>query len=256
VVRAAVHSRREGGLTLLEILLVLGVLSVLMILLVGGVRRITEADLREQSAEIASVLRFAHAAATQTGQHHRVVFDLDEQTFRVEMCEEVVRLRKVDAGKSGETDAETVARLLERPPTSDQVRELLEAVSPEEMLDQAAALEGVQLGGARCRVSEDWNADARGRGNQRQIRADDGLRVRAIHAQHLRSEARTGTVSLSFFPLGHAEKAVVEVADHRGGEYYLLLHRLSGRVELVKGRFDPDDHMRRDGAGDRVARDR
>ena len=73
-----------------------------------------------------------------------------------------------------------------------------------------------------------------------------------MHVQHLEEPVTEGEVSINFFPLGHAEKALLEVADDEGTQYTVLLHGLTGRVEVRDGEVDPDKHMRRNAAGDEV----
>ena len=48
----------------------------------------------------------------------------------------------------------------------------------------------------------------------------------------------------------------MEIADDEGDVAYVVVHRLTGRVELRLGDFDPRDHMRKNGAGDDVKEDR
>lgn len=238
-------------MTLLEIMIVLAVIGSVTALGISMVRRVTSADLRKQAAEVAAVLKTTYNMATQSGMHHRVLFDLDEQTFRIEACEDHLKIRKDDDDEEDEVDPEDLARLLERRPTSDRAKEILEAATPEEAVHQAAALEGTRIGAARCRVPERPTGDADGRGAVRKVATGLGVKIGQIHVQHKDKPVVDGSVSINFFPLGYAEKAVIEVTAKDGTQRAVLIHRLTGRIELKRDKYDADLHMRRDVAGKR-----
>jgi hypothetical protein len=131
--------------------------------------------------------------------------------------------------------------------------ELLAASSPEEATAIAAALAGSRVGTTRCRPPELHTGDADGRGAQRRIRVNEGLRIRRMFVQHLEGAQNAGIVHINFFPLGFAEKAVIEIGDDDGGSAFtLLVHRLTGRVEFREGTVNADEHMLRRADGARV----
>lgn len=244
-------ARGQRGMTVLELMITLAVIGFLMILGYNGVRYVRKSDLREDTTEVAAVLRAAYNMATTTVKHHRVVFDLDEQTYRIEMCEGNIALKlkeREEILKKG--DAEAAEELVE--PASTLPPELAQAMSPEEAARTAAALSGSALGTARCKPPELPTGDADGRGAMRRIRTDRGLKIRTIHVQHLEDAQSSGIVYLNFFPLGRAEKAVIEIGDVDGNSYTLLVHGLTGRVEFRSDEVDPDDHMMRRADGDKM----
>lgn len=256
---------RARGMTVLELLITMAVIGMLMTLGYYGVRALRDSSLREDTTEVASVLRAAYNMATVSGIHHRVVFDLEEQTYRIEACEGQVTLRRSDeeevpeepAGAAADDPAAAGGRapggLLPRPGVSGDIpAEILAASSPEEATNIAAALAGTRVGTARCQPPELDTGDADGRGAQRRLRTEDGLKFRRIFVQHLEGEQERGMVHLNFFPLGYAEKAVIEIGDDDGNAFTLLVHRLTGRVEFREGKVDPEDHMMRRADGERV----
>jgi hypothetical protein len=72
--------------------------------------------------------------------------------------------------------------------------------------------------------------------------------------QHRDESATKGQVALYFFPLGQAEKAIVELTD--GSDVFsVLVFGLTGRVELRDGALrDVDDHMLKNAMGERDAK--
>lgn len=274
-------------MTFLEIMLVLGIMGMLMVLGSYTVRAVTKSALRADATEVAAALKAARNLAAESGVHHRVVFDLDQQTYRVEACPDPVQMKREDSEET-RPDQEALARLAAQPnplagPTGlagagpagalgpmaalsamggpavgAVLGEVADAASPEEAVKAAAAIAGVRVGTARCGVASAAGGDAANfqdklPPNVHKLDADgSGVAVRRIHVAHLRDPVTKGEVSVHFFPLGQAEKAIVEVTDKDGDQFSVLLHGLTARVEIRDGEIDPDKHMRRDAAGDEV----
>lgn len=246
------QARRQHGLTVLELIITLAVVAFLVIIGYNGVRYVGKSDLREDTAQVAAVLRAAYNMATLSGKHHRVVFDLDEQTFRIEMCEGNIALRLSEREEVlEEGDARDLDKLTQGADSSLS-SQLAQAKSPEDAANRAAALVGTRVGAAQCKPPELSTGDADGRGATRRMRKDRDLAIRRIVVQHLEDEHVKGVVHVNFFPLGRAEKAVIEVGNDDGDVYTLLVHGLTGRIEITDEQVDPDDHMMRRADGEKV----
>lgn len=243
----------QRGMTILEVMVVLTLVVLLVALFYTGVRFISGANLREDTTEVAAVLRAAYNMSTSTGKHHRVVFDLDEQTYRIEMCEGDITIRfaeREEALEKGDLDA--LQEFAQKGAKDILPPEMAQAISPEQAAKAAAAITGTRLGQAMCGEVKLPTGDSDGRGAQRRIRTEEGLKVRSITVQHLEDAQANGIVHINFFPMGRAEKAVVEIGDEDGNTYTLLVHGLTGRVEFRDGHFDADDHMMRRADGERI----
>jgi prepilin-type N-terminal cleavage/methylation domain-containing protein len=280
--------RRERGMTLLELLVVLAVVGLLMALGVRGVRWLRSSSLRETTTDIAAVLRGSYNLATMSATHHRVVFDLDAQTYRVEVCEGEVVLTRSEREEVADPDSEdeqggregaeaeaagAAAKaglrgglpglggglpglppgLMPRPGAGGDIpSEILGAGSLEEATRLAGDLAGSSVGAARCSPADVELGDSKGRGAERRLPKEDGLRITRMFVQHLEGEQREGKVYVNFFPLGYAEKAAIEVADEDGTTYTLLVHALTGRVEFRSGRVEPEEHLLERADGEEV----
>ena len=284
-------------MTLLELLVVMAVVGLLMALGVRGVSWLRSSSLRDVTTEMAAVFRVTYNLATMSATHHRVVFDLDEQTYRIEACEGEVTLQRHDREEVAEAGddqagegAEALAGgglpglaggkagglpgglaglgsmpgmpslpgglppgLMPRPGAGGDIpSEILSAGSLEEATQLATDLAGSNVGGASCRPADGDTLDSQGRGVERKIAKESGLRITRMFVQHLEGEQRDGIVYVNFFPLGYAEKAAIEVADEDGTTYTLLLHALTGRVEFRSGRVEPEEHILQRADGEEV----
>jgi type II secretory pathway pseudopilin PulG len=240
----------QRGITIFEIMIVLAIIGLMMLIGLPAVRSFVKTDLRTDANQVAALLRAAYEMAALSGVHHRVVLDLDAQTYALQACPEEVRL------KPAREEVLVGADVLETVPRPDPARlggaptEVVAAATPGQSVEAAAALAGVKIGGARCVVPTTPNGDADARGNERELRRARGIRFGEVHVQHLRGPASRGQVAINFFPLGWAEKAIVELMTEDGDRFTVVVHGLTGRVEVRDGAVDADRHMRRDAAGD------
>src|SRR5688500_9335550 len=100
---------RQAGMTLLELIIVIAIVGIAIGLSVIGVRHVRKTALREDTNQVAQVLRSAHNMAKLSGKLHRVVFDLERQEYRIEQCAEQLKLKKSDEEQLPEPLDEDVA---------------------------------------------------------------------------------------------------------------------------------------------------
>ncbi len=254
--------RAQRGMTVLEIMIVLAIIGFMSYLGYSGFRLLTGAALSEDTSDLALVLRRAQLLAVESGVPTRVVIDLDKHAYWVEACTGDPSLsrakeeEKVDAESAAEALADARQRLATMPGGQ------LQAASPEDEARMAAALAGKKVGGRICgplgsgpaadELGPVLSGDAVGRELRRALDVDRGVKFREVWVQHLEQSVSTGQVSVAFFPLGWAEKAIIELGGGDAVET-VLVHGLTGRVE-VRGEAlrDPDDHMLRDAKGERA----
>ena len=147
---------RQGGLTLLELMITLAIIGVLMGVMSIGLNRFNKTELRDDAIRVASSLKAAFNMATFSGTQHRVVFDFEQQTYRIEACPGNPRLYRgdveaivPDADKLEEL-AEKVKRKAEQSSSANVLPSVDVASSPEAALAAAAALEGIDIGTVQC----------------------------------------------------------------------------------------------------------
>jgi len=245
----------QRGMTLIEIMVVLAIMGLGMALFLGGnLLKSNEARLREGAVEVLATLRGAHNMATMTGKHHRVVFNLKEQTYHLEVCMGAQTLKRGDEEEVVDTDKlEKLRERMEQPVSNNLDREVIEANSPEEALAAAAALAGIRIGTTRCQpATATLSGQASKSGNKHKLDVGRGIHISEIHVQHLIEPVKEGIVSINFFPVGSAEKAMIEIGNGDGDTHTILLYGMTSRVAFRRGSVDAEDHMRRNAVGDEV----
>ncbi len=241
------RERSTAGITLIETMIALAVVGLISIVGINTIVKVRKSDLRKGTVRVAAMLRSAATMAMRSGTMHRVVFRFGDGTYEIESCKQDAKMswdKKVSAQRDSE-QSETGFDGIDLPP------EFLDAVSPEQVARIKSAVTGKQAAEVPCTKATLATGDASGKGAQAKL--GQGLRFPQIYVQHLADPQNEGVVAVHFFPLGRAEKAIVEVANEDGDQYSLLVHGLTGRVEFRQGKLDdPEEHMMRDGAGERV----
>lgn len=244
----------QSGMTVLEIMVVLAIVGGLVYIVRSGFRMVTKADLVEDATELTAVLRRASQLAVEHGELHRVVLDLDAEGFVVEVCQGAVGIARNELLKA---DDEETKRALEkgRQRLTGLPPDALATGDPDEATRRATALAGHHVADRTCkRADNSVTGDSNGKGWVRKLRKDKGVKFKEIWVAHRDDSATKGQVAIYFFPLGGAEKAVIEMTD--GSEVFsVLVFGLTGRVELHDGQLrDVNDHMLKNAFGDRDAK--
>ena len=229
-------SHTQAGVTLLEMMVALAIAGLVIGAMSTMVGRMRSSELRGDAGDVMGAIRSAFDRAAATSVHHRMLIDLDEGTFQLERCEGKVRLRRGEGSDRGELTslndqlAQVTAQLQNL--TGNAVQEASETVK------QA-------VGKATCEPLEGK------RGELRKLKGDN--RFSRVHVAHLEEPAEDGQVSLHFFPLGYGEKAALELSDGGDKEMTVIVHPLTGQVELASGGIrDLEDFVHEDAEGDEV----
>lgn len=246
--------RGQLGMTVLEIMIVLAILGGGVVLVRSGFRMLTKADLVENATELSAVLRRASQLAIENGEMHRVVLDLEKGIYVVEVCQgqaAIVRNEKLNADPEKVKDA--LARGQQR--MGQLPADAFAAGDPDEGTKRVTALAGHHVADRTCQpATAGMTGEVTGKGWQRSLYVSKGIKFKEIWVQHRDEGITKEQVAIYFFPMGAAEKAVIELTD--GSETFtVLVHGLTGRVELRDGVLrSVDDHMLKNVMGDREAK--
>lgn len=221
---------RAKGFSLIEMLVVLAVVSMLAGGVVIGVRGLVNSELRAQSGKLAAAIRYSYDRAIATGSYFRLHFDLDQQTYRLEQSEARVLLdQREESGRNGrgrDKDKEDKQAEEDEKRDSSLPPELLPPPSPRR--PKFAEYKDTTLPSVRM----------------------SKVHVLDILTPRQSEPYRAGHAYLHFFPDGHTERAVIHLGTDANDDdqYTLVVHGLTGRVEVKSGRHPPPaDFEGRDG---------
>jgi type II secretory pathway pseudopilin PulG len=244
--------RHSAGLTIFELMIVIAIVGLMSYLAVGAVRWLRGANAIDAAVELTGVMRRTTQLASASGQLYRIVFDLDGQTYRVEVCEGGPAAISKDPEQKVEDSPEAKAKAIEEAKQKMAgAQNAMPATSTEEGAEaMALALSGNLSARRSCTVSPDFTGDPNGKPGVRALDPNRTAKIKSISVQHLEDPVTSGLVAIHFFPLGSVEKAIVEIGDG-SKTFSVLLWGLTGRVELKDGAIpDPDDFLFRDAEGE------
>jgi hypothetical protein len=230
-----------AGMTLLEVMIVR-----------SGYRVVTKADLVEDATSLTAVMRRTSQLAVEHGELHRVVLDLDNQAYVVEVCRGQAAIMRNERLKSEDDETKRALERGKQRITGTQPGQTLTSGDPEDATRQAAALAGHHVADRTCAPATDSiTGDASGKGWQRTLRKAKGIKFKEVWVQHRDDSTTKGQVAIYFFPIGSSEKSVIEVTD--GSEVFsVLIFGLTGRVELRDGSLhDVNEHMLKNAMGNK-----
>ena len=239
--------KRARGMTLLEILVVLAILGLVTAILVVGLGRAAKLDLRAETGKLAAALRQGFDRAAATGAHHRVVLDLDQETFALERCEGKIRLHRTEDEAKADEQARVAADVT-------RLKAELEASAQASVNGLSG---GATTGGeppapdAAATVGEAGCVPVTGpQGKPQQLPRSKKIELRRVFVSHLEKPADAGKVTINFFPLGRAEKAVVELGQ-KDELFSIVVQPLTGRVQIQPGEWKhPEDFVEQDDTGE------
>lgn len=204
------------GFTLLELLVVIGLVVALAMAVVPSIEGVMGVKTREEVGKIAGSIRAMYGEAALSGSTCRLVFDLDESSWWPECGQGRVRVARKEESRRG-------ARV------EEEARDL--AVSEEEK----AARQQVE---ARKAFSSHQSTLAPVR------RLPEGTFFDGVWTQHQTEPYTEGKAFLYFFPHGQTERAYIWVG-HGDDVYTVVVDPMTGRSKVSPEKLRvPDREMR------------
>jgi general secretion pathway protein H len=229
--KATISARRDGGFTLIEMIVTLLVIGIVMSIAVVGVNALTQSTLREDCGRLASVIRASYVLAATTGRTHRLVFDLDNGKYHVESTEDPVLLsqereRALEGQKFEQVDRRRDRRIL--------------GIGPE-------TPRAPQPGWQRLTKVEIGLIDP---DDKDTISLNKDVEFEGVFTTHQIDVYTRGTTEMYFFPSGWAERAVIYLREKGKNEPVVFSVEVDpltggGTIHNSKIRLRPEDFEER-----------
>ncbi|MBU0554296.1 prepilin-type N-terminal cleavage/methylation domain-containing protein [Myxococcota bacterium] len=194
------------GFTLLELIIVIGIIGLMMGVGITGLTGLSSTRLRVQTNKLSSALRYSYNRAVAHGLYLRMVLDIDADAYWVEASEEPVFLPK-EKRKGG-----------------DEAEEEEEKGKEEKDKDGAPITK-------RQRFQQD--------GVIPRVKMDKGVGIQGVLTSGQEDVFESGKAYIHFFPNGFVEPAIIYTTDGEEGYYTLQISPLTGRVKSRYGKVDP-----------------
>jgi general secretion pathway protein H len=217
--------RRDIGLTLIEIMVVVAIVGMMLGGAVYGFRAVAKTELRGSASKLAGAIRYSFDRSITTGAYYRLVLDLDHNKYWVERSDERMYLTREKeespgSGKAFDWEAEQKKR---------DEQEAKERERQASVGGLAAALEPPpKPRRAKFQTFKDAALP--------QVTLK-GVRLFDVYTARQREPYTSGRAYLYFFPDGHTERAMLRL-NQADDFYSLVVHPLTGRVEVQSGKSE------------------
>lgn len=251
------HRRHSSkGFTLIEIFIVMGLISLMVSAAIIGFGAGRSAEVARAANQLANALRYAYDKSRVTGEHYRVLVNLDKGTFNLQAADERMylpatdregRIAKIDPDKVRERDerdkrAEELynrsiaSRIFEsassRSESSDAKDDLAHALDPFAPTARKVPRRKPPLFSA----FEEENAIS---GLSKPFSLPSGAKVVSVRTADDLEAITKGEAGIYFFPRGQTQLAHIQLQDEEGETRYTIkLEPLTGRVTIEDGLVD------------------
>lgn len=222
--------RSRQGFTLVEMVVVVGVIALVGVLVVPAIGTVTRAKLRQSARILASRIRSVYDSAALSGQNHRLVFVAGEGRVKVEATEAILAFDPssntlVDAGKAAQEARDLMG-------SAEELDALMAASDPSPGGDDGSAgvnfLAAALMGGAGSS-----GGVSAGFQEVDTFSLSEDVRFLDLWVSGMSAPVREGEVYLYFFPHGYTQKAVVHIEDDEGRVFAVKISALTGKTEVV-----------------------
>lgn len=221
--------RRQQGMTLIEITIVMVILVVAASGVSLGVGAITRSQLRSSCSKLIAATRYAYNRAVVNGVTTRISFTLPADSFSIEEAHgRIVLARADDERRVGDGEGPVGSAGVD--PWKAAEARIQETYKPNLGASPFAPIgSGSQMAdGSEAKPSRFSN-----------VPLGRGVKIVRLIAPHEVDPVDEGENAIYFFPGGQTEHAVIQLSD--GGEtvYSIEVHPLTGRVTLHTKEYEP-----------------
>ncbi len=240
----------------MEIMVVMGVLVLMVGLIVMGFGTTRAAEITRAVNQIGNVVRYGYDKARVTGEHYRLLIDLDKSTFTLQAGDDKMYLPATDRD----------GKLIDFDQSKAEDQEARDKRA-EEAYNRSLQSQVYERGGADGELGADAYKPAPRKVPRRKpplwgsfedenaltglvdpVALPEGVKITSVRTADDLQPIRTGEASIYFFPRGLTQKAHILLEDEESDTRYTIkLEPLTGRVTIVEGHEelvlpdDPDD---------------
>ena len=217
-------AKRQAGYTLVEIIVAMFIVGMVSGGAIFGLRSLLKTEMRGAATKLAAAIRYSYDRSITTGAFYRLHINLDNQNYRLERSETRMGLATHEtsgrAGRGEDKDiadkrAEEEEKKGQAVPVTPEMAPPPSPRRPKFAEYKDSSLPVVKLG---------------------------RVKILDIYTPRQPEPYSAGHAYLHFFPDGHTERAIIHLGTDRAdteNQYSLIVHGLTGRVEVRVGRIEP-----------------
>jgi general secretion pathway protein H len=212
---AATRSTSTRGFTLIELVVVVAVIAIVTVAVAAGVGNIRGASVQSETGKIAIAVRYLYNLSVLSGKNHRLVIDLDTQSYWAESqttsdpCETFLL--------PGEGEEDEAAKAVNRPGGKKKAKEAAEADK-----STSAGFSPIE-----SRILA-------------KTTLDKGVKFGSVMTSHQQQPTEKGQAYVYFFPNGTTENAFIDVKGDEDDVMTVEVKALQGTATVHKQKMDID----------------
>lgn len=249
-------------MTLIEIMIVLGVLALIVGMAVVGFGATRNAEVSRATTQIANLARYGYDKARVTGDYYRLLFDLEEGTVTLQEGDDRMYLPATDRdGKILEIDADELEEQADRDKRAEESynRSIQSQVyggatgggggeggeGAEDAGYDPYAVQQRKVPRRRPPLFDSFEDENALSELAKPIKLPEGVKIVYVRTADDLQPITKGQASLFFFPRGQTQEAHIQIEDEEvDARYTIKVQPLTGRIAIVDGHEDlvlPDD---------------
>lgn len=241
-------------MTLIEIMIVIGVLALMAGMVVIGFGAGRNAEISRATNQIANLVRYGYDKARVTGDYYRLLIDLEENTVSLQQGDDRMYLPATDRdGKIVEVDEGKLQEQAERDKRAEESfnRSVQAEVfggggsGGDDSSYNPYAAQRRQVPRRRPPLFDSFEEENVLTGLKDPVKLPEGVQIVYVRTADDVAPITKGQASLFFFPRGRTQEAHIQVeAEELEARYTIKVQPLTGRVTIVEGHEDlvlPDD---------------
>lgn len=224
-------------MTLIEVLVVMGLLALVAQTLVVGLGSSGQAEIHRTTNQIASTIRFAFDRARVTGRHFRLLIDFEKRSFSLQTADERMYLPPTDRdGKITEIDLD---ELEEREARDERAAEAFNRSVQADVFAEDDAFDPYQVGPKmvprqRPPLFKSFERENTLKGLGDAITLPEEVRIVSVRTDADFVPITNGEAALYFFPQGRTQVAHIQLSDESGEDVYTIkVQPLTGKVTVI-----------------------
>ena len=238
------RARRQLGLTLIEIILVLAVLGLIAGMTVIGYGGTRAAELSRSVNQIANVIRYGYDKARVTGDHYRLQINLEERSFSLQQGDARMYLPATD--RDGQLMEQDERKAEEREARDRRAEEAFNRSVQAEVFREG---DDGEMGSSdpyrvtrrrvprrRAPMFDAFEEENVLSGLNESFKLPEGVRITSVRTADDLKPITAGEAAIYFFPRGRTQEAHILLEDERSdARYTIKLAPLTGRVTIDEG---------------------
>jgi general secretion pathway protein H len=251
--------RRARGMTIIEIMIVIGVVALMVGMAVVGFGAGRNAEVSRTTNQIANLVRYGYDKSRVTGEYYRLHIDLDGGKIALQQGDDRMYLPATDRdGKILEVDEDKLEDQADRDKRAEEAyNRSLQAQVYNEGSGGGGGAEGDDAGydpyaaqrrsvpRRRPPLFDSFDDEGSLSELAKPIELPEGVKITYVRTADDLRPITEGEASLFFFPRGRTQEAHIQLEDEGvEARYTIKVQPLTGRVTIVDGHEDlvlPDD---------------